>query len=146
MPEIERYFKDYFARWSITLPSNAVARRAPGHLFEKGWHIGFIWGADEQGEYLEFLAQHRMTNDRRQRVYATGEVKDMPVPVPMYVIPAHATPEQQAEIAKRHRTSYRRESQKLRELGLLPPAGQNLIALEIAEVLRSWVTDTGSTE
>jgi hypothetical protein len=143
VPEIQRYFEDYFARWSITLPSDAVARRAPGHLFEKGWHIGFIWGANEQGEYLEFLAQHRMTNDRRQRVYASGEVNVMPVPVPMYVVPADATPEQEAEIASRHAREYRRESEKLRELGLLPPAGENRIDLEINEILRSWATETG---
>lgn len=60
---IERFFSDYFEHWKILLPPESVKERTSGHIFEHGWHIGYLWGIEDGEEYLEFLAQHRMTDD-----------------------------------------------------------------------------------
>ena len=37
-----------------------------------------MFGSDEKGEYLDYYASHRMTNDRHVRIYASGEQEDLP--------------------------------------------------------------------
>ena len=134
---IEDYFTKRFETWDIRLPSEAVRRRLGGHIFEAGWHIGFIWGTENGEEYLEFLAQHRMTDDRRQRVYSSGRIDDLPVAPHWVAIPDGISPEKEAELLKASAQEHRRISAELRERGLLPPKGQNLPALEMNEQLRS---------
>ena len=77
---IETYFTDYFKHWNISLPPDSVRAREPAHIFEQGWHIGYLWGSEDGEEYLEVLAQHRMTDDRHFRVFASGRVEDLPAP------------------------------------------------------------------
>jgi hypothetical protein len=71
-------FAKRFANWSITLPLDDIARRRAGQIRDHGWSIRYIFGSDERGEYLEYYAIHRMTNDRRLRIYASGEVESQP--------------------------------------------------------------------
>jgi hypothetical protein len=118
---IERHIAERFARWEIRLPQEAVARREPGHIFKRGWHIGFLWGEEEGEEYLEYLSQHRMTDDLHTRVYACGRVDD-DLPAPSML----SGPEETRAIYA-----------ELRKAGLLPPLGMNQGALEINEFLRS---------
>lgn len=44
-----------------------------GVIVASGWHIRFVFGRKGQREYLDFYAQHRMTNDRHERIYDDGE-------------------------------------------------------------------------
>ncbi len=37
-----------------------------------------MFGSDEKGEYLDYYASHRMTNDRHVRIHAGGEEEDLP--------------------------------------------------------------------
>ena len=134
---IEKYFAEYFQHWRISLPSEAVSSRAPGHIFEQGWHIGYLWGTDNDEEYLEVLAQHRMTSDSHFRVFASGRVEELPAPAELYSYGPDATDEEKAEAEREYVEYNRRIHAELRELGLLPPAGGNLPAQEINEYLRS---------
>jgi hypothetical protein len=94
MRAIEKYFNSYFSNWDIRLPREAISHRRSGHIFERGWHIGFIWGREAGEEYLEFLAQHRMTNDRRQRVYESGRVENLEAA--STVLPEGGSPEEES--------------------------------------------------
>ena len=76
MNEIEAKFNAYFKAWDIVLPPEDIAQRRRGRIFQRGWTIWYLFDADEKGEYLDFYATHRMTDDRHVRIYASGEVDD----------------------------------------------------------------------
>ncbi len=134
---IERTFAERFGHWGIQLPPGSAARREAGHIFEQGWHIGFVWGEEDGEEYLDVLAQHRMTNDSLRRLWASGRKEGLPAPAGGIVLPRGATEAEidrlKAESAERNRALYK----ELRERGLLPPEGRNLPAMEINEFLTS---------
>lgn len=74
LSHIRSRFARYFAHWGIELPEKAVAQRKRGELFQAGWSVRWLFGSDEKGEYLDFYAVHRMTNDRHERIHENGEV------------------------------------------------------------------------
>jgi len=78
MNGIELQFNDYFAHWEICLPSEDVANRRKGRIFKAGWAIWYLFGSDKRGEFLDFYASHRMTNDRHVRLYADGTSEGLP--------------------------------------------------------------------
>jgi hypothetical protein len=118
---IEKYFNEYFRHWKICLPHEAVAGRSPGHIFERGWHIGYVWGAEGGEEYLEVLAQHRMTDDRHFRVFESGRVEHLPAAATFYVYGADATEEEIAAARTEYVERNRRIYDDLHARGLLHP-------------------------
>ena len=52
--------------------SDGARPAAPVLIRRAGWTIRCIFSADEERSYLEFDATHRMTSDRRYRVYGSG--------------------------------------------------------------------------
>jgi hypothetical protein len=134
---IEQYFREYFRHWQIALPPRDVAARAGGHIFERGWHIGYAWGSEQGEEYLEVLAQHRLTNDEHFRVFASGRVEGLPAPAELYSWGPDATESDKREAGRAYVERNQRIYADLREKGLLPPLGHNLPAHEINEHLRS---------
>jgi len=134
---IERSFRDYFRHWDIALPAAAVEARSPGHIFERGWHIGYVWDREDGEEYLEVLAQHRMTNDRHFRVFASGRVEQLPAAADFYSYGQDATDEEIERAERDYVEHNRRVYADLRMRGLLPPAGGNLHSHDINEYLRS---------
>jgi hypothetical protein len=141
---IEEYIREHFRHWEIALPQQDVAARADGHLFARGWHIGYVWGSERGEEYLEVLAQHRMTDDTHVRVFASGRVEDLPAPGPSYMYGPNATEAEKQEAQRKNIARNQRIYADLRERGLLPPPGQNLPAHEINEYLRSR-SDAGAS-
>ncbi|OAI40059.1 hypothetical protein AYO39_00165 [Actinobacteria bacterium SCGC AG-212-D09] len=135
--EIEGGFAERFAHWGIRLPTQSVAGRKGGHIFEAGWHIGYIWGEQDGEEYLEVLAQNRMTDDAHFRIWASGRSESLPAPVSVFAYPKDATPEEIKRRSDEHAAQYSQMTEELREKGLLPPSGQNLPSLDINELLRS---------
>ena len=99
---IARLFAEYFAHWQITLPPEDVAGRRRGQASGSGWRITYLFGADERGEYLDFYATHRMTNERHERIYADGHSESLPAPLPFMVFPANATPEDKERIQREY--------------------------------------------
>lgn len=76
MHEIEAKFNAYFKAWDIVLPPEDIAQRRRGKIVRAGWAIWYLFDTDAKGDYLDFYATHRMTDDRHVRIYATGEVDD----------------------------------------------------------------------
>ena len=70
-------FNKDFETWSIELPEEAVENRQRGKIVKSGWTIGYLFGTDEAGDYLDYYASHRMTNDRHVRLYADGSSKGL---------------------------------------------------------------------
>jgi hypothetical protein len=132
---IERFFNEDFSRWNIGLAPDVVRDRQAGHIYEQGWHIGFVWGEDDGDIYLEFLAQHRMTDDSRRRVFSSGRVEDLPAPYSMFLV--SEDPKENREQERVFVAENARLYAELRETGLLPPAGENLLPHEIKELLTS---------
>jgi hypothetical protein len=61
------------------LPVEVLRQRIPGHMSNE-WSVRWIFGMVDGAEFLEFYACHRMTNDRRVRMYFNGETRSMPAP------------------------------------------------------------------
>ncbi len=78
MKNIEESFNDNFSHWGIRLPANAVEQRKGGKIVQAGWAIWYLFGRDDQGDYLDYYASHRMTNDRHVRLYASGICESLP--------------------------------------------------------------------
>jgi hypothetical protein len=107
MDRIARIFDAYFGQWDIPLPLEALTTRRPGRLSASGWTIHYLFGTDEKGDYLDFYAQSRMTNDRHVRIRATGETEMLPAIRDAVVYPAQASDEERREIeqeCRRHNT------------------------------------------
>ena len=73
----ELFSRDFSHRAIQLLPQD-VAQRQRGRINHEGWAIWYLFGADEHGEYLDYYAAHRMTDDRHVRIYASGEREDLP--------------------------------------------------------------------
>ena len=58
--------------WNIRLPPENIRERHRGQINAQGWPIWFLFGKDDDGEYLDYYAMHRMTNDRHIRLHADG--------------------------------------------------------------------------
>jgi len=71
-------FSKHFAHWQITLPEENVRKKERGYIQKAGWLIQFCFGKDEKGEYLDYYAAHRMTDDRHVRIYENGKEIDLP--------------------------------------------------------------------
>jgi len=71
-------FSRDFSRWAIQLPPQDVAQRHRGRINQEGWAIWYLFGGDDRGEYLDYYAAHRMTDDRHVRIYASGEREELP--------------------------------------------------------------------
>lgn len=79
MREIERCFNDDFVPWGISLPPEHKRNRRRGKSVEAGWAIWYLFGSDEKGEYLDYYASPRMTNDRHLRIREDGFEEHLPI-------------------------------------------------------------------
>ncbi len=75
---IERHFNDQFRRYGIHLPPADLALRRRGRLDQAGWTIWYLFGRDDQGDYLDFYATHRQWADMHRRLRARGGRECLP--------------------------------------------------------------------
>ncbi len=75
MASIEEEFNRTFANWEITLPPGAIESRQVGRILKRGWTIWYLSGSDDESEYLDFYASHRMTDDRHVRLRSDGRTE-----------------------------------------------------------------------
>jgi hypothetical protein len=68
--DIASQFKDHFRHWKIRLPAKDLKARSPGRILKAGWAIWYLFGQDEHGEYADYYASHRMTEDSHVRLRA----------------------------------------------------------------------------
>ncbi len=78
MPTIDEVFAEHFESWHIRLPARDVAERRRGKIVHAGWAIWYVFGSDEQGEYLDYYAAHRMTSDAHVRIRPDGRCESLP--------------------------------------------------------------------
>jgi hypothetical protein len=78
MSVLEERFRDHFAPWSISIPPWHVRERRRGKIIEAGWAIWYLLEKDERGEYLDYYASHRMTNDPHIRLREDGSEEHLP--------------------------------------------------------------------
>ena len=115
MNNIERAFARDFSHWGITLPPEQVRERRRGKIVAAGWTIWYLFGSNERGEYLDYYASHRMTNDRHVRIYESGQVESLPTISTMRLI--SRDPEEDARLEAEHREVQRRVARMLEEKG-----------------------------
>ena len=87
LDQIESAFNRAFDHWDICLPPEAIASRQAGRIVKSGWTVWYAFGADDGGEYLDYYASHRMTNDRHVRLHADGRVEGLEAVIDMHVVP-----------------------------------------------------------
>ena len=78
MQRVIDVFASHFEAWEIRLPEEAVRSRERGKINQAGWSIWYLFGSDEQGDYLDYYAAHRMTNDSHVRIREDGSVASLP--------------------------------------------------------------------
>ena len=132
MRRIEAAFEEAFAPWGITLPPEDVARRQRGTLFRDGWAIQYCFGADSRGEFLDYYASHRMTDDSHVRLYANGDAVTLPSIESMYIAPPDPAAAKEAESA------YLTRNREIAELMIAKG-----FALDINAALRSDLVGDG---
>lgn len=121
---IEGRFAGYFENWGIRLPEGAVQLEEPGVIQQDGWTIRYVFASDAEGSYLEFYATHRMTNDRRVRIYSSGETKDLEALETMYGYDPKI-PGDQERAARENRRRNTRVTKELEAHGLYPEGNIN---------------------
>jgi hypothetical protein len=115
-------------------PADVVADQA-GHSLHRGMHIGWVWGENPNGRFLDFLSEHRMAGMRAERVFANGERETIETPAEMRLVAED--PVEDAELERQFHERNRAAYAALRERGLLPPLGFNAASQDVNEYLRS---------
>ena len=119
MNQIVEIFSQTFDNWHIVLPMEAVDKRQSGLIQDAGWTIHYLFGANERGEYLDYYATHRMTNDRHIRIYASGIVETLESPQDFMIFPDGITKEEEKEIDKKYTENNRRIYDELARKGFV---------------------------
>lgn len=78
MNKIVENFNKRFQHWNIELSQDAVKHRSSGVIGKGGWNIQFCFGRDENGEFLDYYATHRLTDDSHVRLHEDGTRTSLP--------------------------------------------------------------------
>ena len=117
-----------------TVQGADVAGLESGHSFYRGMHIGWSWGVDERGRtYLDFLSEHRHPGMAAARYFADG--RNEPIAVPAEARTVSPDPAEDAKLEQKFLEQNRAAYEELRDRGLLPPQGANLVSQDINEYL-----------
>ena len=121
---IEERVAEHFVHWEIRLPEGAVQLEEPGIIHQAGWTVRYVFGSDAEGPHLEFYATHRMSNDRRVRIYTSGETKHLEALETMYGYDPKI-PGDQERAARENRKRNTRITKELEAHGLFPVGNIN---------------------
>ena len=111
MERIAEAFRKDFATWGLDLPSATFPSRRSGFIHAQGWLIQYVFGRNRSGEYLDYYATHRMTDDSHVRLYASGRRQNLMALVSMFF-----TSEDPKEAARLEAAYYRRNRRIARSL------------------------------
>jgi hypothetical protein len=109
-------FDEAFKNWEVKLPVEALTHRNAGEIQKSGWYIQYLFGSDENGEFIDYLAYHRMTNPRHKRIYENGDMKGLPVPMETYSFDPD-TPGDQEKAEKEYYEYNRKIGEELEQKG-----------------------------
>jgi hypothetical protein len=133
--DIERVadvFRRDFANWSLELPAEDVRWLRPGFIHSQGWLIQYAFGRNHYGEYLDYYASHRMTDDRHVRLYANGRRQHLAALASMFF-----TSPDPKEAARREAAYFRRNRRLARAL-----VAKGFDKLTINMALHAGIEDT----
>lgn len=136
---IETAFNETFAHWDLRLPPENLRNRERGQINARGWTIWFLFGEDENGEYLDYYAMHRMTNDRHIRLHADGRetwLDALPEGISFAFDPEEG-PEAEERANRAYWAECERVSRMLEEKGFSLTGNEHPINLLNRELLRS---------
>lgn len=118
-----------------TIGASDLTAVANGHHFHRGMHLGWAWGENEHGCFLDFLSEHRMAGMSAARFFGDGSSEPIETPAEFRI--SVIDPDEDAELERAYVERNRASYGDLRERGLLPPVGANLGSQDINEYLRS---------
>lgn len=109
-------FAKRFSHWDITLPGEDIRNRRSGFIKDAGWFIQYCFGKDESGEYLDYYAAHRMTEDSHVRLYADGRIESLPA-LYGFMIRSKDDPERDKRLVNEHNEHNEKVREMLNEKG-----------------------------
>ena len=112
---IKLCFAEDFEHWGLYLPEEDVVQRRRGKICKAGWAVWYLFGKDDDGEYLDYYAAHRMTNDSHVRIFEDGRCEGLPA-IPDFRI-SSSDPEEDARLEAESRAESRRVAEILEEKG-----------------------------
>jgi len=110
MKLITETFNSRFDHWKIILPEEDIENRTSGYIQQAGWLIQYCFDRDDHGDYLDYYAAHRMTDDEHVRIYEDGQVEDLPALRSMRLV------SEDPEEDKRLEEEYYLENQKIAKM------------------------------
>ena len=138
---VEVAFAQHFAAWGLALPGLAVRELADGWLLGKGWSVRWRWRPDGT---LEFLASHRMTNQRWLTIAVDGTLGSKEVPAEGMFFPKDATDEQRAAVQREHRAAWSAHGRAVAEAGMEPIQTRGPVPSELTGPgLMTWRLEDG---
>lgn len=81
--DVASQFRNHFHHWKIRLPAEDLEARRPGRIHKGGWAIWYLFGRDERGEYVDYYASHRMTEDSHVRLRCGMRPEELPTIIGM---------------------------------------------------------------
>jgi hypothetical protein len=108
-------FNRSFAHWRIELNPSDLSRGKSAFISSQGWAIWTLYAEDKDGEYLDYYAAHRMTNDRHVRIRADGTTEHLPAINTMRIL--SKDPEENARLGEEFVRHNRQVDALLREKG-----------------------------
>lgn len=118
LPLIEDLFARRFSQWSIKLPLRDLRKRRAGIILHEGWRIQYLFGREGRGEYLDYLADHRMMWGREHiRVHEDGFREVLPIEPAM--LPVSNDPEENSRLKEEFQAEIRLISEMLKAKGFV---------------------------
>ena len=117
MNKIDKIFAEYFRNWDRRLPQEATQSHQPGEIKTHGWFIQYQFGTNDNGDFLDFYASNRMTNDRHVRIFESGETESLPAYSDFRIYPANATKKDKEEVRRRDEQYNAEVSEMLKSKG-----------------------------
>ena len=113
----QRAFDEYFGRWGLFLPDDAVAAQRDGYLSGQGWSVRFRWRDDGT---LLVRSDHRMTDEQLYGIAPDGSHVPAGLEAPHSGVftPAGATEAEKADAMARHAAAWGDYTRTVREAGL----------------------------
>lgn len=125
----------------LTVTAEVVAAVDNGHSFYRGMHVGWAWGENRRGCFLDFLSEHHMAGMSADRFYPDASTESLDTPASAHQVTGD--PEKDADITKRFQEQNRAAYEWLRARGLLPPVGGNLSSQDLNEFLLTGGDEVG---
>lgn len=115
---MEKRFAERFSLWSLKLPWRDLEQRRAGKIAFKGWWIQYRFDRDANGEFLDYLAEHRMMwGAEHVRLHADGSSE--PLPALSDVQPIWDDPIDNERLQAKYKAGQQEIATMLREKGFI---------------------------